>query len=96
MLLPHLPTFQQRLYEALLAGSVPVVVSSKQPFLPFHEMIDWRLAMVKVARARLSAELHFILRSIAIADLLEMKRMGRFFLENYLLNTKGFLFAIDF
>lgn len=87
MIFSNTYSFQQRFYEALLAGAIPVIVSLADP-LPFDDLIDWRLASIRIAPARFP-ELHFILRSISIADLLEMRRKGRFFLENYLINTRG-------
>uniref|UniRef100_A0A915CW53 Exostosin-3 n=1 Tax=Ditylenchus dipsaci TaxID=166011 RepID=A0A915CW53_9BILA len=91
LIFPDSSSFQERFYEALLAGCVPVIVSmdsNDQSLLPFQDLIDWRLAVVRIPPARLASELHFILRSIKLADLVEMRRKGRFFLENYLLNTK--------
>lgn len=83
-------TFQIRFYESLLAGSIPVVLSTSKLYapLPFQDTIDWRLAAIRIPRAKFP-EIHFILRSISLSDSLEMRRMGRFYLENYLLNTKG-------
>lgn len=73
-----------------MAGSIPVITSNSESNapLPFQDFIDWRLASIRIAYARFS-ELHFILRSITASDLIEMRRKGRFFLENYLSNTKG-------
>lgn len=73
-----------------MAGSVPVVISTDdtQSPLPFQKWIDWRLAAFRIPPARFP-ELHFVLRSISVADLLELRRKGRFFLENYLMNTRG-------
>jgi len=56
--------------------------------LPFDEFVDWRLATIKIPPSRFP-ELHFILRSISVQDLLEMKRKGRFFFENLLADVKG-------
>ncbi|VDK52098.1 unnamed protein product [Anisakis simplex] len=78
--------FQQRLIEALWHGSIPIIVSLNAIF-PFADCIDWRLATYRIAPQRLP-ELHFILRSFSAADVLEMRRKGRFLLENYLANTK--------
>ncbi|KAI6183357.1 Exostosin-like 3 [Aphelenchoides bicaudatus] len=81
------PKIQQRFLEALQGGSIPVLMSTSHFHLPFDGFIDWRLATVQVPLARLT-ELHFILRSFSLGDRLEMERKGRFFLENYLINTK--------
>ncbi|KJH50267.1 exostosin family protein [Dictyocaulus viviparus] len=45
--------------------------------------LDWRLASVRIALARFP-ELHFILRSFDMPEVLEMRRMGRVFFEHYL------------
>lgn len=79
--------FNLRLYEALNNGAVPVIMSLKA-ILPFHDAVDWRLAVLQLAPQRLP-ELHFILRSISPSDILEMRRQGRFLLENYFLTVEG-------
>lgn len=86
-------SFQQRFYEALMSGSIPVITSTSENDapLPFQDFIDWRLASIRIAASRIP-ELHFILRSITASDLLEMRRKGRFFLETYLSNTKGIIY----
>uniref|UniRef100_F1KVP1 Exostosin-2 n=1 Tax=Ascaris suum TaxID=6253 RepID=F1KVP1_ASCSU len=78
--------FQLRLLEALMHGAVPIVVSLSAP-LPLSGLVDWRLATYCIAPQRLP-ELYFVLRSFAPSDVLEMRRKGRFFLQNYLANTK--------
>lgn len=79
--------FQLRLLEALMHGAVPIIVSLSAP-LPLSGLVDWRLATYCIAPQRLP-ELYFVLRSFAPSDVLEMRRKGRFFLQNYLANTKG-------
>ncbi|CAD5212457.1 unnamed protein product [Bursaphelenchus okinawaensis] len=83
------PSFSTRLFECLNFGSVPVIIKSgrRKYRLPFDDYIDWRLVLFTVSEARLP-ELHFILRSFELEDILEMKRKGRFYLENYLVNSK--------
>lgn len=66
----------------LKAGCIPIVLSPDQS-LPFEELIDWRLAAIRLPEARLP-ELHFRLRGLDPGDLIEMKRMGRIFFEKYL------------
>uniref|UniRef100_A0A0M3IL84 Glycosyl transferase 64 domain-containing protein n=1 Tax=Ascaris lumbricoides TaxID=6252 RepID=A0A0M3IL84_ASCLU len=78
--------FQLRLLEALMHGAVPIIVSLSAP-LPLSGLVDWRLATYCIAPQRLP-ELYFVLRSFAPSDVLEMRRKGRFFLQNYLANTK--------
>ncbi|KAI6242168.1 Exostosin-like 3 [Aphelenchoides fujianensis] len=62
--------------------------------LPFDGLLDWRLAVVQLPLARLP-EVHFIARSFSTADTLEMRRKGRFFLENYLINSKDLMFPFS-
>uniref|UniRef100_A0A158QRC2 Glyco_transf_64 domain-containing protein n=1 Tax=Haemonchus placei TaxID=6290 RepID=A0A158QRC2_HAEPC len=50
--------------------------------------IDWNLASIRVAMSRFP-ELHFIVRSFEMSEVLEMRRMGRFFFERYLGDTRG-------
>ena len=88
LIYPNTQSFQQRLFEALEAGTIPVILSTEAP-LPFDDLIDWRKAVLKVPIARMT-ELHFILRSISLADILEYRRKGRFYLEIYLFNTEGY------
>uniref|UniRef100_A0A1I8BLN0 Glyco_transf_64 domain-containing protein n=1 Tax=Meloidogyne hapla TaxID=6305 RepID=A0A1I8BLN0_MELHA len=86
ILLPDKDYFQESLYESLEAGAIPVICSLHAT-LPFDEFVDWRLATIKIPPSRFS-ELHFILRSISVQDLLEMKRKGRFFFENLLADIR--------
>uniref|UniRef100_A0A914GS44 Exostosin-like 3 n=1 Tax=Globodera rostochiensis TaxID=31243 RepID=A0A914GS44_GLORO len=92
ILFPELPFFQQLFYESLATGSIPVVCSHRAPF-PFGRLIDWRLATVRILPDRFP-ELHFILRAIPSADLIELKRKGRFFFEHFLADTKVVVHAI--
>uniref|UniRef100_A0A8R1DM18 Exostosin domain-containing protein n=1 Tax=Caenorhabditis japonica TaxID=281687 RepID=A0A8R1DM18_CAEJA len=72
---------------ALRAGCVPILLSSHQ-ILPFEDLIDWRRASYRMPMARLP-EAHFIVRSFEMADILEMRRMGRSFYERYLANREA-------
>jgi hypothetical protein len=94
LIFSHQPEFQRRFIETLEGGSIPVLMSSSNSRLPFDEMLDWRLATVKLPLARLP-ELLFILRSYSLNDRLEMHRKGRFFLEKYLMNSKGLFIYIN-
>lgn len=71
-----------------------LLTSGNGPELPFASFIDWQTAVVMLPQARLP-ELHFILRSFAAADVLEMRRKGRFYLENYLFSSTG-SFLLEF
>lgn len=79
--------FHDQLLAALQHGAIPVV-TALQPPLPFMDWLDWRKAVYTLPLQRLP-ELHFILRSFAPSDILEMRRQGRFLLENYLIDKKG-------
>lgn len=76
------PVIGVRLYEALKSATIPIIVGD-DVILPYNEVIRWSGAIVQVALARVP-ELHFLLRSIGDADLLLMKRQGRFLWERYL------------
>ncbi|VDN05888.1 unnamed protein product [Thelazia callipaeda] len=78
--------FHEHLLSSLRFGAVPII-TALQPPLPFMELFDWRRAVFVLPIQRLP-ELHFILRSFAPADVLEMRRQGRFLLENYLTDKK--------
>ncbi|CAI5443998.1 unnamed protein product [Caenorhabditis angaria] len=83
------PKFLENLANSLRFGCVPVILSTTV-VLPFEEFIDWRLATYRIPLARLP-ELHFILKSIEIADFLEMKRMGQVFWRRYLATKTDFV-----
>lgn len=74
--------FQQKIYECLKYGSIPVILKSKSNQLPFHSFIDWKQASITIPLARLP-ELHFILRSINLQDIMEMKRKGTLYYYHY-------------
>ncbi|KAK5966942.1 hypothetical protein GCK32_003964 [Trichostrongylus colubriformis] len=78
--------FTRHFWESLRNGCIPVVLSMTVR-LPFQESIDWNLASVRVALSRFP-EIHFIVRSFELAEVLEMRRMGRFFFERYLGDTR--------
>uniref|UniRef100_A0A0N5C454 Glyco_transf_64 domain-containing protein n=1 Tax=Strongyloides papillosus TaxID=174720 RepID=A0A0N5C454_STREA len=82
LIFPDPESYSFRIEEALLSGSIPVILSMTNP-LPFDDVIDWRTAAIRVPFNRFP-ELHFILKSINLADILEYRRKGRFYLENYL------------
>ncbi|CAK5087028.1 unnamed protein product [Meloidogyne enterolobii] len=86
IIIPDEDSFQENFYESLEAGAIPVICSL-HTILPFDEFVDWKLATIKIPPSRFP-ELHFILRSIAVQDLLEMKRKGRFFFENLLADVR--------
>ncbi|KAJ1364077.1 hypothetical protein KIN20_024084 [Parelaphostrongylus tenuis] len=74
--------FSRLFWESLRFGCIPVV-ASMDIILPFQGNLDWRLASVRIALARFP-EIHFILRSFDMPEVLEMRRMGRVFFERYL------------
>ncbi|CAM9710521.1 unnamed protein product [Lampetra planeri] len=81
-----------RVYEALEAGAVPVVLGGDRARLPFAETIRWERAAVLLPKARVT-ELHFLLRSVPDNDLLAMRRQGRFLWETYLASAESALGA---
>ncbi|VDM62034.1 unnamed protein product [Angiostrongylus costaricensis] len=74
--------FSRLFWESLRLGCIPVV-TSMDIVLPFQGNLDWRLASVRIALARFP-ELHFVLRSFDMPEVLEMRRIGRVFFERYL------------
>lgn len=82
---PHIASstlMQARLYEALRAGSIPVILGADQVHLPCEETVDWRKVAIMLPKARIT-ELHFLLRSVSDGDLLLMRRQGRMVWERY-------------
>lgn len=74
---------QARLYEALRAGAIPVILGADAVHLPCEETVDWRKVAIMLPKARIT-ELHFLLRSVSDADLLMMRRQGRMIWERYM------------
>ncbi|XP_035896380.1 LOW QUALITY PROTEIN: exostosin-3 [Anopheles stephensi] len=79
---------QARLYEALRAGAIPLVLGGDQVQLPYAETIEWRRVVISLPKARIT-ELHFLLRAIPDADLLMMRRQGRLVWERYLSSVQS-------
>ncbi|XP_063224162.1 exostosin-3 [Bacillus rossius redtenbacheri] len=73
---------QMRVYEALKAGAVPVLLGGDMVELPYGEVVDWRRAALFLPKARIT-ELHFFLRTIPDADILSLRRQGRLVWERY-------------
>ncbi|CEF63813.1 Exostosin-like 3 [Strongyloides ratti] len=92
LIFPDPESYSIRIEEALLSGSIPVILSMTDP-LPFDDVIDWRTAAIRIPFNRFP-ELHFILKSINLADILEFRRKGRFYLENYLLSPSSIIETI--
>ncbi|KAH9634081.1 hypothetical protein HF086_001283 [Spodoptera exigua] len=79
---------QARLYEALRSGAIPVILGGDRIRLPLDEVLDWRRATLSVPRARVP-ELHVVLRALADADLLAMRRHARLLWERYLSSVQA-------
>jgi len=79
------PHIQARLMECLLAGTIPVILSTDL-LLPFSEVLDWSKAALILPLQRVT-ELHFLLRTLPQSDVFSMKRQGRLILQSYLSNT---------
>lgn len=73
----------ERLLESLLSGAVPVVLSYSGLLpLPLDGVIDWSRASLQLPLSRLP-ELSFLLSSMTSGDIFDMRRQGRFLLEEY-------------
>ena len=73
----------QQLASILSTNSIPILLGDYQIELPFSEVLDWSLVLIKLPLARVS-ELHLILKSISDNDLLKMRANGKLFYERYL------------
>ncbi|PSN36588.1 Exostosin-3 [Blattella germanica] len=73
---------QIRVYEALRAGAIPVLLGGDRLEMAYGEVVDWHKAALFLPKARIT-ELHFFLRSISDADLLALRRQGRLVWEHY-------------
>ena len=73
---------QTRVFEALKAGAVPVILGSNIR-LPFEALLSWKQAVIVLPKQRVT-ELHFLLRSLSDADVLELRRQGRILWSNHL------------
>lgn len=78
-----------RFIEALQYGAIPVVLTDNI-ILPFEDMINWKRASVMLHNAQLP-QAHFILRTILVNDMLDIRRQGRFLWETYLSTTNAVL-----
>ena len=78
-----------RFIEALQYGAIPVVVSDNI-VLPFADIIEWERAAILLRSAQFP-QVHFILRTMVINDLLDMRRQGRFLWETYFSTTETVL-----
>ena len=78
-----------RLIEALQYGAIPVIISDNL-LLPFSDIIDWHRAAIILPSAQFP-QMHFILRTILVNDILDIRRQGRFLWETYLSSIKTVL-----
>lgn len=81
---------QARVYEALRAGAIPVILGGDQIQLAYNEVIQWKRVCVFLPRARVT-ELHFLLRTIPDNDIIVMRRQGRMIWERYLASVQSTL-----
>lgn len=79
---------QARLYEALRAGAIPVIIGGDQVLLPYADTIDWRRIAILLPKGRIT-ELHFLLRAVPDSDLLAMRRQARMIWERYLSSVQA-------
>ncbi|CAB4035359.1 exostosin-3 [Paramuricea clavata] len=78
-----------RFIEALQYGAIPVVISDNI-LLPFTDIIEWHRAAIMLHSAQFP-QMHFILRTILVNDVLDIRRQGRFLWEAYLSSAKSVL-----
>uniref|UniRef100_H2ZHK5 Exostosin-like 3 n=1 Tax=Ciona savignyi TaxID=51511 RepID=H2ZHK5_CIOSA len=76
------PLFSTRLIEALQSGAIPVLLGTHTR-LPFSEFISWEKAAIILPQARVT-ELPFLLSNIPHAEIISMRRQGRFLYDTYL------------
>ena len=81
-----------RLIEALRCGSVPVVVGVSE--LPFENVIDWKKAAILMPTLPPLEHMTAILSTLHPLTIMEFRRHGKFFLENYFLTPKHLLHTI--
>lgn len=79
---------QARIYEALRAGAIPIILGADQIQLPYSETVDWRRVAIMLPKARIT-ELHFLLRAVPDTDLLVLRRQGRLVWERYLSSVQA-------
>lgn len=79
---------QARIYEALRAGAIPIILGADQIQLPYSETVDWRRVAIMLPKARIT-ELHFLLRAVPDTDLLILRRQGRLVWERYLSSVQA-------
>ncbi|CDW52789.1 exostosin 3 [Trichuris trichiura] len=79
------PNTQNHIVEAVKFGAIPVLLGEHLR-LPFDEVLDWRRASIRIPVARIT-ELHFLLRSLSDGEILELRRNGRSFWQQYMCNT---------
>jgi len=81
--------FLTRLKEAIKSGSVPVIVGN-EAVLPYDEFLDWNKAAVIIPKSRTS-EIPYLLSSYPHADILSMRKQGRFIYDNYMISPTNIL-----
>lgn len=72
--------------QSLKLGAIPVVLGGDVLELPFNEVVDWSLVSILIPVQRVS-EVHVIMKSLRDPDVIEMRRMGKMFLERFLWNV---------
>uniref|UniRef100_A0A915EBC3 Uncharacterized protein n=1 Tax=Ditylenchus dipsaci TaxID=166011 RepID=A0A915EBC3_9BILA len=97
LVLPSADSNQQRIFEALMYNSIPVVVGDQS--LPFQDFIDWNTAVVRLPKGRLH-QVMSILKQIPQQRVFEMRKAGRFFMDYYIgdakVLTRSILSAVRF
>ncbi|CAK8684115.1 exostosin-like 3 [Clavelina lepadiformis] len=78
-----------RIGEALRSGAIPVIIGRKE-MLPFSEYIEWEKAALFIPQARIT-ELSFLLINFPHADILALRRQGRFLYDTYFSSARYLL-----
>lgn len=81
--------FLTRVKEAINSGSIPVVIGN-EAILPYNEFVDWNKAAVIIPMSRVS-ELPYLLSSYPHADILSMRKQGRFIYDHYMISPTKIL-----
>ena len=87
--------FQIRLYEALQAGAVPIVIGGEDPeaAMPFNEQVDWSRAALFISSVQARNLLNY-LGSLEEFVLFEMKRQGKQIWMKYMQSTEAIVESV--
>src|SRR5690606_3939535 len=75
-----------RLFNSLAAGAIPVLLGGDYLKLPFEEVVDWNKAVIRIPVARIT-ELYVLIKTFTDSDIIELKRFGNYYFRSYFSNT---------